>query len=55
MSTIFLNNFLIIKGGEPDFSTVAKMVLNDWLRGKIPYYTAPPEDTENQSDETKGK
>jgi hypothetical protein len=20
------------------------MVLNDWLRGKIPFYTAPPED-----------
>ncbi|KAG0250603.1 GTPase required for pre-60S ribosomal subunit nuclear export and maturation [Actinomortierella ambigua] len=33
----------LVKGGEPDLSSVAKMVLNDWLRGKIPYYTAPPE------------
>ncbi|KAJ8306139.1 hypothetical protein KUTeg_016684 [Tegillarca granosa] len=27
----------LLKGGDPDFSTVAKMVLNDWQRGKIPY------------------
>lgn len=32
----------LMKGGEPDMSTVAKMVLNDWLRGKIPYYCVPP-------------
>ena len=31
------------KGGEPDLHTVSKMILNDWLRGKIPYYVAPPE------------
>ncbi|RKP07398.1 NUC091 domain-containing protein [Thamnocephalis sphaerospora] len=34
----------LLKGGEPDLPTVAKMVLNDWLRGKIPFYTAPPEE-----------
>ncbi|KAF9577819.1 GTPase required for pre-60S ribosomal subunit nuclear export and maturation [Lunasporangiospora selenospora] len=33
----------LVKGGEPDLGSVAKMVLNDWLRGKIPYYTPPPE------------
>ncbi|KAF9927134.1 GTPase required for pre-60S ribosomal subunit nuclear export and maturation [Linnemannia zychae] len=33
----------LIKGGEADLGSVAKMVLNDWLRGKIPYYTPPPE------------
>lgn len=32
----------LLKGGEPDLSTVAKMILNDWLRGKIPYFVAPP-------------
>ena len=31
------------KGGEPDIHVVSKMVLNDWLRGKIPYYVAPPD------------
>ncbi|TPX32394.1 hypothetical protein SeMB42_g07617 [Synchytrium endobioticum] len=32
----------LLKGGEPDLSTGAKMILTDWLRGKIPYYTLPP-------------
>ena len=33
----------LLKGGEPDLNTVSKMVLNDWIRGRIPFYTAPPE------------
>ncbi|KAJ3297900.1 GTPase required for pre-60S ribosomal subunit nuclear export and maturation [Rhizoclosmatium sp. JEL0117] len=33
----------LLKHGEPDVGTVAKMILNDWLRGKIPYYTVPPQ------------
>ncbi|KAI9599359.1 NUC091 domain-containing protein [Syncephalis fuscata] len=41
----------LLKGGDPDLSTVAKMVLNDWLRGKIPFYTAPPEDEKPASTE----
>lgn len=32
----------LLKGGEPDVITVSKMILNDWQRGKIPYYTSPP-------------
>lgn len=32
----------LLKGGEPDFNTVAKMVLNDWQRGKIPFFVPPP-------------
>lgn len=31
------------KKGEPDVETVARMVLNDWQRGKLPYYVTPPE------------
>lgn len=33
---------LALQGGEPDYSTMAKMVLNDWQRGKIPYFVRPP-------------
>lgn len=33
----------LLKGGEPDQETIAKMVLNDWIRGKIPFFVAPPE------------
>ena len=32
----------LLKGGEPDVGGVAKMVLNDFLRGKLPWYTPPP-------------
>ncbi|KAJ8779868.1 hypothetical protein J1605_012158 [Eschrichtius robustus] len=29
-------------GGEPDLQTVGKMVLNDWQRGRIPFFVKPP-------------
>lgn len=32
----------LLKKGEPDISSVAKMVLNDWQRGKLPFYCFPP-------------
>lgn len=32
----------LLKGGEPDLESAAKMVLNDWIRGKIPYFVPPP-------------
>jgi nuclear GTP-binding protein len=32
----------LLHGGEPDLDGVAKMVLNDFLRGKIPWFTPPP-------------
>lgn len=30
------------KGGEPDINIVARMILNDWQRGKLPFFVAPP-------------
>ncbi|GJQ15017.1 hypothetical protein GpartN1_g6808.t1 [Galdieria partita] len=33
----------LLKGGEPDLNTIAKMILNDYLRGKIPWFVAPPD------------
>lgn len=32
----------LLKGGEPDKSTAARIMLQDWQRGKIPYYRIPP-------------
>lgn len=32
----------LLKGGEPDLDGVAKMIINDFLRGKIPWFTHPP-------------
>lgn len=33
----------LLKGGEPDLDGVAKILLSDWVRGKIPYFVPPPE------------
>ncbi|KAG2237753.1 NUC091 domain-containing protein [Thamnidium elegans] len=49
----------LLKKGEPDVHNVSIMVLNDWLRGRIPYYVPPPEAveplTEEQLEEKKKK
>ena len=46
----------LLKGGEPDLDGVAKMVINDFLRGKIPWYTSPPfESGMTNKDSNKGK
>lgn len=33
---------MTFQGGEPDLQTVGKMVLNDWQRGRIPFFVKPP-------------
>lgn len=41
----------LLKGGEADVDGVAKMVLNDFLRGKIPWFTpAPKQDAQTKAD-----
>lgn len=32
----------LFKKGEPDIATVSRMILNDWQRGKLPFYVPPP-------------
>ena len=32
----------LLKGGEADVDGAAKMVLNDFVRGKLPWFTPPP-------------
>ncbi|RPA89385.1 NGP1NT-domain-containing protein [Choiromyces venosus 120613-1] len=39
----------LLKGGEADMDGVAKMVLNDFMRGKLPWFTAPPKDEEGEN------
>merc|ERR1712129_424085 len=36
------------KGGEPDLDAVARIVLYDWQRGRIPYFTPPPCEEEQE-------
>lgn len=43
----------LLKGGEPDVDGVAKMMLNDFLRGKIPWFTPPPKsESKSEAGET---
>lgn len=37
-------NGKLLKGGEPDIKTAAKIMIYDWTRGRIPYFYPPPED-----------
>ncbi len=39
----------LLPGGEPDIDTVAINVINDWQRGKLPYFVAPPRENEDQA------
>mmetsp|Transcript_10429 Transcript_10429/g.14398 ORF Transcript_10429/g.14398 Transcript_10429/m.14398 type:complete len:571 (+) Transcript_10429:65-1777(+) len=46
-AALFLKNLAhkmgrLLPGGEPDVITVAKMLINDWQRGKIPHFVPPP-------------
>ncbi|KAJ6776312.1 NUCLEOLAR GTP-BINDING PROTEIN 2 [Salix koriyanagi] len=41
----------LLKGGEPDYKTAAKMVLHDWQRGKIPFFVPPPRLVEESTTE----
>ncbi|XP_023676986.2 nucleolar GTP-binding protein 2 [Paramormyrops kingsleyae] len=46
----------LLKGGDPDLPTVSKMVLNDWQRGRIPFFVKPPlTETEEERQERLGK
>ncbi|KAK5778219.1 hypothetical protein RI543_003878 [Arxiozyma heterogenica] len=44
----------LLKGGEPDESGVAKQILNDFNRGKIPWFVLPP-DKEGKEENKKDK
>ena len=37
------NTGKLIKGGEADYNNVCKQIITDWQRGRIPFYTKPPE------------
>lgn len=41
----------LLKGGEPDLDGVAKMVISDFLRGKVPWFTPPPHGTDGSNEE----
>ena len=42
MTQIARRNGRLLPGGEPDFHAVAVNVINDWQRGKLPFFVPPP-------------
>ncbi|ESW21583.1 hypothetical protein PHAVU_005G082600 [Phaseolus vulgaris] len=40
----------LLKGGEPDLMTGAKMVLHDWQRGRLPFFVPPPKQEEESEE-----
>jgi nuclear GTP-binding protein len=59
MTKFALASGRLLKGGEPDIKTVAKMVLTDFQRGNLPYYCKPPgcegDEAEEEMDEEKSE
>ncbi|KAJ5526222.1 Nucleolar GTP-binding protein 2 [Penicillium frequentans] len=45
----------LLKGGEPDLDGVAKMVINDFLRGKTPWFTPPPKPPVGEKETMEGR
>lgn len=43
----------LLKGGEPCLRSAAIMMINDFQRGRLPHYVAPPELKEDEKDEKK--
>ncbi|ORY25326.1 NUC091 domain-domain-containing protein [Naematelia encephala] len=52
LSAIAKKTGKLLKGGEPDQESAAKMILNDWIRGKIPFFVQPPAKPDTTSEET---
>jgi nuclear GTP-binding protein len=51
LSTLAVKMGKLLKGGEPDIETVARVVIQDWQKGRLPYFVPPPNATpEDQAD-----
>jgi nuclear GTP-binding protein len=44
----------LLKGGEPDCDAVARVVLNNFLRGRVPWFTPPPMPEGGEEGEKRG-
>lgn len=40
------------KGGEPDMEATAKLILFDWQKGELPYYTLPEGEVDLKYEQT---
>ena len=57
LTKLAMRNGKLLKGGEPDLHGVSISVINDWQRGKLPYFVAPPKgegDDDNDEEDDDG-
>jgi nuclear GTP-binding protein len=50
LTQLAYRNGKLMKGGEPDLKSVAVVMINDWQRGRIPFFVPPPRE-EAEGDE----
>lgn len=53
LAKLALRNGKLLKGGEPDVKSVAVSIINDWQRGKLPFFIPPPK-TDDDDDDQEG-
>ncbi len=51
MNQVAIKKGKLKKGGEPDVKTTAKLILIDWQRGELPYFSLPPNSKEEKNEE----
>ncbi len=51
LASVAVKAKLMLKGGVPDYDGAARMIIHDWIQGKIPYY----EEAYAKDDDTKEK
>jgi len=47
LNKVALRSGKLLKGGEPDIHSISINVINDWQRGKLPYFVPPPNSSSN--------
>jgi nuclear GTP-binding protein len=55
LEKIALKNGRLLKGGEPCLRSAAIMLINDFQRGRLPHYIAPPELKDDEEEKKKNK
>lgn len=48
VSKVAIRSGKLIKGGEPDLNNVSVHIINDWQRGKLPYFVPPPRSDDDE-------
>jgi nuclear GTP-binding protein len=51
LSKLAFKNGKLMKKGEPDIKSVSVNVINDWQRGKLPFFVAPPKIENDDEDD----